>query len=156
MVGGGSRQWQTHTHKHTHTHSVPRATLGGWSLGQELDAILTHVGVAHPLIELIGYEHWEDAVDDGGSRQWLTNTHTHTHRVPRDTHGRWSLGQGSDAMLAHVGVARTLIELVGYDHREDAVVGGGSRQWQTQAHTHTVFLVKHRADGASGRDWTQS
>ena len=40
-----------------------------------------------------------------------------------------------------------LFKLLGYEHREDAVGGGGSRQWQT--HTHTVSLVIHRMDGAS-------
>ena len=46
----------------------------------------------------MGYEHWEDAVGGGGSRQWQTHTHTRTHSVPRDTQGGWSLGQGSDAI----------------------------------------------------------
>ena len=27
-----------------------------------------------PLIKLMGYELWEDAVGDGGSRQWQTHT----------------------------------------------------------------------------------
>ena len=48
----------------------------------------------------------------------------------------------------------TLIKLVGYEHWEDAVGGGGSRQWQT--HTHTVSPVIHRVDGASGNDRKQS
>ena len=43
-----------------------------------------------------------------------------------------------------------LLKLMFYEHREDAVVGGGSRQWQT--HTHTVSPVIHRVDGASGKD----
>ena len=38
-----------------------------------------------PLIKLMGYEHREDAVGGGGSRQW--QTHTHTHSVPHDTQG---------------------------------------------------------------------
>ena len=33
-------------------------------------------------------------------------------------------------------MARLLIKLMGYEHPEDAVGGGGSRQWQT--HTQTV------------------
>ena len=56
-----------------------------------------------PLIKLMGYEHREDAVGGGGSRQW--QTHTHTYNVPRDTQDGWSLGQGSKAMLTHVSVA---------------------------------------------------
>ena len=47
-----------------------------------------------------------------------------------------------------------LIKLVGYEHRVDAVGGGGSRQWQTQ--TYTVSPVIHRVDRASGNDRTQS
>ena len=87
----------THTHTYTHTHSVPRDTHGGWSLGKRSEAILIHLGVARPLIKLVGYEHREDAVVCGGSRQWQTHTHkdTHTHGVPRATQGGWSLGQGS-------------------------------------------------------------
>ena len=30
---------------------------------------------------------------------------THTHSVPRNTQGGWSLGQGPDAILSHVEVA---------------------------------------------------
>ena len=47
-----------------------------------------------------------------------------------------------------------LIKLVGYENREDAVGGGGSKQWQT--HTHAVSPVIHRMDGASGNDRKQS
>ena len=47
-----------------------------------------------------------------------------------------------------------LIKLVSYEHREDAVGGGGSKQWQT--HTHTMSPVIHRVDGASGNDLKQS
>ena len=61
MGGGGSRQCQTHTH----THGVPHDTQGGWSLGQRSDTILTHLGVAPPLIKLLGYEHQEDAAGVG-------------------------------------------------------------------------------------------
>ena len=57
----------------THTHGVPRNTQGGWSLGQGPDAILTHVGVALPLIRLRGNEYHYRG--DGS----LTHTHTHTH-----------------------------------------------------------------------------
>ena len=41
--------------------------------------------------------------------------HTHTHSVPRNKQGGWSLGQGSEAILAHVGVVYTLIRLRGYE-----------------------------------------
>ena len=57
-------------------------------------------------------------------------------------------------MLTHVSVASPLIKLTGYEHRGDAVMGGGSGQWQT--HTHTVSPVIHKEDGASGNDRTQS
>ena len=51
-----------------------------------------------------------------------------------------------------------LIKLMGNEHREDAVGGGGSRQWQTHKNTrtHTVSLVIHKMDGASVKDRTQS
>ena len=51
-----------------------------------------------------------------------------------------------------------MIKLMGYERREDAVWGGGSRQWQTHTntHTHTVSLVLQRMDGASVKDRTQS
>ena len=86
----------------------------------------------------------------------MANTRTHTPNFPRDTQGGWSLGIGSDAILTHINVARPLIKLVGYDHREDAVDGGGSRQWQTHTLTHTVSLLVHRVDGASAEDRMQS
>ena len=84
--GGGSMHCQTHTHTQTHTHSVTCDTQEGWSLGQGSDAVLTHVSMAHPLIQLMGYEHREHAVGCGGCRQGQTYTHTHTvspviHRV---------------------------------------------------------------------------
>ena len=82
-----------------------------------------------PLIKLIGYEHWENAVRGGGSRQW--QTHRHKHSVPRDTHDGWRLGQGSDAILTHIRVVRPLTKLMGYENRVYAVGGGESRQWQT-------------------------
>ena len=51
-----------------------------------------------------------------------------------------------------------LFEVMDYEHREDAVGGGGSRQWQTHTntHTHTVSLVLQRMHGASVKDRTQS
>ena len=57
-----------------------------------------------PLIQLIGYEQREDAVGVGGA--WnVKHTHTHTQSVTRDTQGGWNLGQGSDTISTHVGVA---------------------------------------------------
>ena len=81
---------------------------------------------------------------------------THTHSFPSDTPGGCSLEQGSNAILAHVGIARPLIKLMGYEHREDAVRVGelAMTHTQTHAHTHTVFLVIHRMDGGSGKDRT--
>ena len=51
-----------------------------------------------------------------------------------------------------------LFKVMDYEHREDAVGGGGSRQWQTHTNTqtHTVSLVIHRMDGASVKDRTLS
>ena len=66
-----------------------------------------------------------------------THTHTHTHSVPRETQNGWSLGQGSDVILTNVSVAPPLIKLVGYEHREYAVVGGGAG-YGIHTHTHTV------------------
>ena len=86
-----------------------------------------------PLIKLIGYEHREDAVGGGGSRQW--QTHRYKHSVPRDIHDGWRFGQGSDAILTNVSVVRPLTKLMGYEHREYAVWGGESRQWQTFTNT---------------------
>ena len=55
-----------------------------------------------PIIKLLGNQHREDAVGVWGAGNVK---HTHTHNVPRDTQGGWSLGQGSDAISTHVGVA---------------------------------------------------
>ena len=33
-----------------------------------------------PLIKLVAYKLWEDAVGGGGSKKWQTHTHTHTHK----------------------------------------------------------------------------
>ena len=55
----------------------------------------------------------------------MSNTHTHTHSVTRDTQDGWSLVQGSDAGLTHVSVAHPLLKLTGNEHREHAVGGGG-------------------------------
>ena len=63
----------------------------------------------------------------GNGKHTQTHKPTHTHSVARDTDGGWSLGQRSDAVLTHVSVARPLIKLMGYEHREDAMWGGVSR-----------------------------
>ena len=49
-----------------------------------------------PLIKLMGYEHREDAVGGGGSKQ--CQIHTHTQSVHRDTQDGCSLGQKSEAI----------------------------------------------------------
>ena len=48
----------------------------------------------------------------------VKHTHTHAHTLPRDTQDGLTLGQGSDAVLTHVSVARPLFKLMGYEHRE--------------------------------------
>ena len=58
-----------------------------------------------PLIKQMGYERQEDAVVGWRSRQFQTHTNTHRHSVPRDTEGGWSLGQWSEAIMTHVGMA---------------------------------------------------
>ena len=139
--GGGSRQGQTHTQcPPLYTGRVePRARIG---------PNLHTCNRSPPLIKLVGYEHREDAVGGGGSRQCQTHTHTHTHTVsPCDTQDGWSLGQGSVAILTHERVARPLSKLKGYEHREDAVGGGGAGNGKhTHTHTHTVSTVIHRVD----------
>ena len=53
-IGRMQCRWDEHakanTHTHTHTHSGTRDTQDGRSLGQGLDAILTHESVTHPPI----------------------------------------------------------------------------------------------------------
>ena len=44
---------------------------------------------------------------------------------------------------------------MGYEHREVAVGGGGACNGK-HTHTHTVSLVIHSMEGASGMDRTQS
>ena len=63
----------------------------------------------------------------------------HTHSVPRDTQGGWSLGKGSDAILTHVSLARPLFKLIGCDHRKDSVRGGGAGNGK-HTHTHSVLF----------------
>ena len=58
-----------------------------------------------PPIQLMGNEHREDAVGGGESIQCQTHTHKRTHSDTRDTQDGWSLGQGPDVILTHVGVA---------------------------------------------------
>ena len=85
--------------------------------------------------------------------------HTHKHSVPRDAKEGLSLGNGSDAHLTHISVTNPLIKLMGYEHREDALVGGGAsngKHTQTHTHAHTSVPVIHRVDGASGTDRKQS
>ena len=85
------------THTHTHTQCVPRDTQDGWSLEEGSDVILTHEGVAAPIIKLMGYEHREIAV--GGGRAG-NGKHTHTHTVSLVIHRI-----GADAILTHVSMA---------------------------------------------------
>ena len=73
----------------------------------------------------MGNEHQEDAMRGGGSKQCQIHTHTHTvsfviHRVvePR------SMIRSNHDTCRH---GLPLIKLMGYEHREDAVGGGGSK-----------------------------
>ena len=68
----------------------------------------------------------------GWGEQALTNTHTHS--VHRDTQGGRSLGQGSDAILTHVGAAHPLNKSMGNEYRENAVKRGVAGN---EKHTHT-------------------
>ena len=53
----------------------------------------------------MGYEHRKGAVGVGGAGK-DNHTHIHTHtQCPRDTQGGLSLGQVSDTILTHVGLA---------------------------------------------------
>ena len=87
-----------------------------------------------PLVKLVGYEHRRT--------QWGVQemSNTHTHSVPRDTQGGWSLGQGSETILLNVGVAPPLIKFLAYEHREDALGGegaGNGKHTLTHPYTHT-------------------
>ena len=76
----------THIHKHTVSLVIHMADGGS---GQESHPILMHVGVANPLINLLGYEHRGKQWGQGGAgngKHTHTNTHAHTvslviHRV---------------------------------------------------------------------------
>ena len=78
-----------------------------------------------PLIKLMGYEHREDAVGGGGSKQCQihTRTHTHTHTVSlvidRVVEPRSMIRSDHDTCRHGI----PLIKLMGYEHREDAVRG---------------------------------
>ena len=83
--------------------------------------------------------------------------HTDPHSVPRDTQDGLTLGQGSDAVLTHVSVARPLFKSMVYEHRKYVVGGGGSRQYQTHTNTHTHNVTRDTQGGWSlGKDRTQS
>ena len=105
-----------------------------------------------PLIKLMGYEHREDSLAVGGSRQ--SQTHTHTHSVPHDTQGGWSLGQGSDAILTHVGMALPLIKLMGYEHR--AVAVGVRKQAMANTHKHTHSVDRDKQGGLGLRQCSKA
>ena len=57
-----------------------------------------------PLIKLMGYEQCKEALGVGEAGKGK-HTHIHTQSVPRDTQGGWSLGQRSDTISTHIGVA---------------------------------------------------
>ena len=102
MGGAGNVK---HTHTHTHTQCSPVYT--GWMEPLARTRIERNPDTCRrgpPLIKLMGYEHREDAVEGGGAGNVK---HTHTHTVSRVTQVGWSRGQGSDAILTHVGVAQS-------------------------------------------------
>ena len=102
-----------------------------------------------PLIESMGYEHRVDEVGGGGSRQWQTTTHTHTHTntvsfvIHRVVKPRSMIRSNHDTCKNGL----PLIKLMGYEHREDAVGGGESKQ--CQIHTHTQSIHRDTQDGWS-------
>ena len=67
------------THTQTYTQTDPRTSQGGWSTVKGSDAILTHVGLALPLIKLVGFEQREDAAGVGEQAMAKTCTHVYTH-----------------------------------------------------------------------------
>ena len=68
----------------------------------------------------------------------MANTHSHTHSVPRDTHGGWSFEQGLDAILTYVGVDQPLLNNWAVNiGRTEWEVGGECNGKHT--HTHTQF-----------------
>ena len=82
------------------------------------------------------------------SSQW--QTHTHTDSVARDTQVGWSLGQGSDAILTHVCVARQLFKLRAMNiARTQWLVGGAcnGKHTHTNTHTHPHSVPRNTQDG---------
>ena len=57
---------------------------------------MTHVGMAPPLIKLMGYEHREYAVGGGESRQWQTHTHPVSPVIPKVDKARSMIGRNLD------------------------------------------------------------
>ena len=46
------------------------------------------------------------------------------------------------------------MKLMRYEHRDDAVGGGGRRQWQIHTHTHTQSVLRDTKVGWSlGQGW---
>ena len=64
-----------------------------------------------------------------------TDTHTHTHSVPRDTKGGWCLGQGSERILTHAGVALSN-QIIGL-RTPGGCSGGWGEYVMSNTHTHT-------------------
>ena len=82
----------------------------------------------------IGRTQW--GVGEAGNGKY-THTHTHTHTKCPSFYTGWMeprarMGRNLDTRKR----GSTLIKLVGYEHRVDALGGSGSKQWQT--HTHAV------------------
>ena len=95
----------------------------------------------------MGYEHREDAVGGAGN---VKHTYTHTHSVPRDTQGGWSLMRGWDSILKRVSVAPPLIKLMGNEHLEYAeCVWGSENGKHKNTHTHTHSFPRDTQDGCS-------
>ena len=65
VVGGGACNG-----KHTHTHTVSPVThrLGWMEPRARIERNLDTCTRGPPLIKILGYEHWEDALGGGGSR----------------------------------------------------------------------------------------
>ena len=91
-VEGGGREHAV-ANTHTHTHSVTRDILDGWSLGRGSDTILTHVGVAPPLIKLMTM----NIVKTMWGEQARANTSTHTRTVSLVIHRM----DGASARFGH-------------------------------------------------------
>ena len=91
---GGGEQTMSNTHTHTVSFVIHRVVEPRSMIRSNHDTCRHGL----PLIKLMGYEHREDAVGGGGSKQCQIHTHTHTQSVHRDTQDGWSLGQRSDAI----------------------------------------------------------